>query len=137
MTGTHGQSGRNPGDHGIAQVTCPKQSHQPGLQSCSHRGSSRAQCGGSEALPARPLLRDSCPVSKGLFAERPPGLKGQHPEPQPASCHQGPCLLCLLIINPGEGCGLTTKQPGMWKLWTWRHCCGCVSNPGRLYAFLF
>ena len=50
--------------------------------------------GGVRRLPACPLLRDSCPVSKGLFAERPPGLKGQHPEPQPASCHQGPGHLC-------------------------------------------
>ena len=94
VTGTRGQRGRDPGDHGIAQVTCPRQSCQPGLQSCSHRGSSRAQCGRSEAPPSPPPPQDSCPVSKGLFAERPPGLKGQHPEPQPASCHQGPCHLC-------------------------------------------
>ena len=91
MTGTRGQSDRDPGNHGIAQVTCPRQSCQPGLQSCSHRGSPRIQCvGGVKPLPAVPLLRDSCPVSKGLFAERPPELKGQQPEPQPASCHQGP-----------------------------------------------
>ena len=64
----------------------PRQSRQPGLQSCSHRGSSRVQrVGGVRPLPAHPLLRDTCPVSKGLFAERPPGLRGQHPEPQPAS----------------------------------------------------
>ena len=69
----------------------PRQSHQPGLQSCSHRSSPRIQClGGVRPFPAVPLLRDSCPVSKGLFAERPPELKGQQPEPQPASCHQGP-----------------------------------------------
>ena len=80
---------------------CPGQSCQPGLQSCSHRGSSRVQCGGSEAPPSPPPLRDSCPVSKGLFAERPPGWKGQHPEPQPASCHQGIIISPLLIINPG------------------------------------
>ena len=49
MTGTRGQSGRDHGDYGIAQVTCPRQSRQPGLQSCSHRGSSRVQCGGNEA----------------------------------------------------------------------------------------
>lgn len=73
----------------------PRQSLQPGLQSCSHRASSWVPCvGGVRPLPARPLRRDSCPVSKGLFAERPPGLKGEQPEPQPASCHQGPCCLC-------------------------------------------
>ena len=93
VTGTRGQSGRDSGDHRIAKVTCPRQSHKPGLQSCSHRGSSRVQCWGSVPLPACPLLRDSCPVSKGLFAERSAGRKGQHPEPQPASCHQGPCHL--------------------------------------------
>ena len=57
--------------------------------------------GGVRPLPAHSLLRDSCPVSKGLFAERPPGRKGQHPEPQPASCHQGIIILPLLITNPG------------------------------------
>ena len=103
MTGTHGQSSRDHGDHGIAQVTCPRQSHQPGLQFCSNRGSSRVQCvGGVRPLPARPLHRDTCPVSKGLFAEMPPGLKGQHPEPQPASCHQEIIISPLLIINPGK-----------------------------------
>ena len=54
VTGTRGQSGRDPGDHGIAQVTCPRQSRQPGLQSCSHRGSSRVQSWGSEAPPSPP-----------------------------------------------------------------------------------
>ena len=57
--------------------------------------------GGVRPLPARPLLRDSCTVSKELFAERPPGRKGQHPEPQPASCHQGIIISPLLIINLG------------------------------------
>ena len=59
--------------------------------------------GGVRPLPAHSLLRDSCPVSKGLFAERPPGWKGQHPEPQPTSCHQGIIISLLLIIKPGTG----------------------------------
>ena len=54
----------------------------------------RPVLGGVRPLPARPLRRDSRPLSKGLFAERPPGLKGKQPKPQPASCHQGPCCLC-------------------------------------------
>ena len=73
----------------------PRQSHQPGLQSCSHKASSSVQCvGGMRPLPAHPLHKEGHPLSKALFAERPPGLKGQQPEPQPASCHQGPCCLC-------------------------------------------
>ena len=122
MTGTRGQSGRDPGDHGIAQVTCPRQSRQSGLQSCSHRGSSTVQCvGGVRPLPARPLRRDRCPVSKGLFAERPPGLKGQQPEPQPASCHQGPC--CFADNKPWDKLRLERETqskpenlPGLTKL---------------------
>ena len=82
----------------------------PASQGCSpaHRDCSQGQwllqgpvCGGVRPLSACPLLRDSCPVSKGLFAERPPGRKGQRPEPQPASCHQGIIISPLLIINPG------------------------------------
>ena len=69
----------------------------PTSQGCSpaHTGAPPgSSVWGVRPLPAHSLLRDSCPVSKGLFAERPPGRKGQHPEPQPASCHQGPCHLC-------------------------------------------
>ena len=64
----------------------------PTSQGCSpaHTGAPPgSSVRGVRPLPARPLLRDSCTVSKELFAERPPGRKGQQPEPQPASCHQG------------------------------------------------
>ena len=27
-------------------------------------------------------------------------------------------------------------QPGAGKFWRWGHNCGCMSNPGRLYALL-
>ena len=76
----------------------------PASQGCSpaHTGAPPgSSVGGVRPLPACPLLRDSCPVSKGLIAERSPGLKGQQPEPQPASCHQGIIISPLLIINPG------------------------------------
>ena len=94
VTGTCGQSGRDSGDHGIAQVTCPRQSRQPGLQSCSHRASSRVQCvGGVRPLqPAPP--QGQLPSFQRTICREAPGLKGQHPEPQPASCHQGPGHLC-------------------------------------------
>ena len=85
----------------------------PASQGCSpaHTGAPPgSSVGGVRPLPARPLLRDSCPVSKGLFAERPPGRKGQHPEPQPASCHQGIIISPLLIINPGTSRGWKEKH---------------------------
>ena len=56
--------------------------------------------GGMRPLPARSLHKEGHPISKGLFAERPPGLKGQQPEPQPASCHQGPC--CFADNKPWD-----------------------------------
>ena len=61
------KSGRDPGDHGIAQVTCPRQSRQPGLQSCSHRGSSRVQCWGSEAPPSPPPPQGQLPCFQGTI----------------------------------------------------------------------
>ena len=77
MTGTRGQSGRDPEDHGIAQVM-PK-AVPPARASfllaraavLLTRTPPVSSVGGVRPLPARPLLRDNCPVSKGLFAEGP------------------------------------------------------------------
>ena len=85
VTGTRGQSGRDPGDHGIAQVTAQDSPSSQGCRPAHTAVPPGSSVGRVRPLPACPLLRDTCPVSKGLFAERPPGLKGQHPEPQPAS----------------------------------------------------
>ena len=87
-------------------------------------------------LPARPLRRDRCPVSKGLFAERPPGLKGQQPEPQPASCHQGPC--CFADNKPWDKLRLEREPeskpenlPGLTKLLE-PHCMAALEPAGLL-----
>ena len=77
--------------------------------------------GGMRPLPARSLHKEGHPISKGLFAERPPGLKGQQPEPQPASCHQGPC--CFADNKPWDKLRLERETeskpenlPGLTKL---------------------
>ena len=87
-------------------------------------------------LPARPLRRDSRPLSKGLFAERPPGLKGKQPKPQPASCHQGPC--CFADNKPWDKLRLERETeskpenlPGLPKLLE-PHCRGALEPAGLL-----
>ena len=92
--------------------------------------------GGMRPLPARSLHKEGHPISKGLFAERPPGLKGQQPEPQPASCHQGPC--CFADNKPWDKLRRERETqikpenlPGLTKLLE-PHCMAALEPAGLL-----
>ena len=123
----------------------------PASQGCSpaHTGAPPgSSVGGVRPLPDRRLLRDSCPVSKELFDQRAPGLKDQHPEPQPASCHQGPCHLCCnkswdkMRLKEKQTANLRTSlgsQSSLSPNWQWSPgACGppsghCQGGEGHCY----